>query len=251
MLAILVFHRLCLIGIISKVAGRALIEVTQYPEHQAVSRGTDVKLYCAFPFPDPNSYAKVHWWKQGESQYLHRRPDKRKIFGFDSKACGLFQLLDATLQDSGVYHCTLSIQGEMAGNGTGSQLTVCVPPDPLKIDRTAPQKNSSATLTLVCKTAAFYPENLTLTWYKNGTEITTGIITTKQQNTDGLYEVSSSLEETQPVQSGLVYTCRVSHLIKQTAEIAYIVPPPEAESKGKWIRVNYSYWNVSFFYSAS
>uniref|UniRef100_A0A4W3H5G0 Ig-like domain-containing protein n=1 Tax=Callorhinchus milii TaxID=7868 RepID=A0A4W3H5G0_CALMI len=77
----------------------------------------------------------------------------------------------------------------------------------------------SVFLTLVCETAAFYPENLTFTWFKNGTEITTGIHTIKRQNTEGLFEASSSVEETQSVQNGTVYTCCVSHISLQTPGI--------------------------------
>eukprot|EP00062_Callorhinchus_milii_P019979 gi/632975133/ref/XP_007904055.1/ PREDICTED: uncharacterized protein LOC103186685 [Callorhinchus milii] len=50
-------------------------------------------------------------------------------------------------------------------------------------------------------------------------EITTGIHTTERQNTEGLFEASSSVEETQSVQNGTVYICRVSHISLQTPGI--------------------------------
>uniref|UniRef100_A0A4W3IRD5 Ig-like domain-containing protein n=1 Tax=Callorhinchus milii TaxID=7868 RepID=A0A4W3IRD5_CALMI len=94
-----------------------------------------------------------------------------------------------------------------------------LPPIPLKISYKERRGDSSVFLTLVCETAAFYPKNLTFTWSKNGTEITTGIHTTERQNTEGLFEASSSVEETQSVQNGTVYICRVSHISLQTPGI--------------------------------
>uniref|UniRef100_A0A4W3H1I7 Ig-like domain-containing protein n=1 Tax=Callorhinchus milii TaxID=7868 RepID=A0A4W3H1I7_CALMI len=84
-------------------------------------------------------------------------------------------------------------------------------PTPLKIFSRVPERFSSAFLVLVCETAMFYPENLNLSWYKNGIEISSGITITKQQNAEGLYEASSSITETQTVRTETVYTCQVSH----------------------------------------
>uniref|UniRef100_A0A4W3H5H0 Ig-like domain-containing protein n=1 Tax=Callorhinchus milii TaxID=7868 RepID=A0A4W3H5H0_CALMI len=84
-----------------------------------------------------------------------------------------------------------------------------------------PKSDPSVSLTLVCQTAAYYPKNLTLIWYKNGIEITTGINITEQQNAEGLYEASSFVEETQGVQSKANYTCQVFHLSLQISGTAY------------------------------
>ncbi|XP_067853651.1 H-2 class II histocompatibility antigen, A-S beta chain-like [Heptranchias perlo] len=118
-------------------------------------------------------------------------------------------------------------QGIVRGNGTGSHLIVHAAPTPLIIVSMTAEGNSSASLILMCETAEFYPENFTLTWYKNGVETATGIHTIKRQNTEGLYEVSSTLEETQPVSSGAKYTCSVSHVSLETpAVITYTKSNP-------------------------
>ncbi|XP_067853519.1 tapasin-related protein-like [Heptranchias perlo] len=105
------------------------------------------------------------------------------------------------------------------------------PPTPLKIASRTAEGNPSASLTLVCETAKFFPENFTLAWCKNGVVIATGINTIKRQNTEGLYEVSSSLEETQPVPIGANYTCLVSHISLQTpAVVTYTVTKSEQAS---------------------
>uniref|UniRef100_A0A4W3H528 Ig-like domain-containing protein n=1 Tax=Callorhinchus milii TaxID=7868 RepID=A0A4W3H528_CALMI len=88
--------------------------------------------------------------------------------------------------------------------------------------------DSSKSQTLVCETAEFYPEDVTLTWYKNGNEVKTGINDTKKKNSNGLYKVSSSMEETESVQSGVIYTCVVSHVSLRIPAVAvYAVSEPK------------------------
>ncbi|XP_067853517.1 tapasin-related protein-like [Heptranchias perlo] len=212
MSASMVFLCLTLRGIIYTAADHSSFRVTQAPEQATVSRGGNVTFHCIFPISQTHSWVRVYWWKQGENKYLPRSGDKRKRFGLEGKASGFFQLLNANFQDSGVYHCAVIREGTVGGNGTASHLIVHAPPTPLKIVSRTAEGNSSASLTLVCETAEFFPENFTLAWYKNGVVIATGINTIKRQNTEGLYEVSSSLEETQPVPSDANYTCLVSHV---------------------------------------
>ncbi|XP_067905014.1 tyrosine-protein phosphatase non-receptor type substrate 1-like [Heterodontus francisci] len=88
-----------------------------------------------------------------------------------------------------------------------------VPPTPLQIF----SNESPTSLILVCQTAAFSPERLNITWYKNGSVITSGTKEIKEQNTEGLYEVSSKLNETGALQIGTNYTCQVEHICLQTA----------------------------------
>ncbi|XP_067906055.1 tapasin-related protein-like [Heterodontus francisci] len=207
---------LTLRGIIHAAAYHISFKVTQTPKVVTAAGGREIIFYCAFPiFPDHSS-VRVHWWKQGENEYLHTKPDRRKRFGLENKARGFFHLLSTTFQDSGVYHCAVIHQGTVQGNGTGSHLIVYVAPTPLNIVSRTPEGNSSASLTLECETAAFYPDNVILIWYKNGVETTLGIHTVKIQNSQGLYEVSSSLVETQPVLSDINYTCSVSHISLKT-----------------------------------
>eukprot|EP00062_Callorhinchus_milii_P018851 gi/632972918/ref/XP_007902894.1/ PREDICTED: uncharacterized protein LOC103185939 [Callorhinchus milii] len=205
------------------------IHVTQHPKHVAINRGENVKFSCALSF---TTSLRIYWWKQGESEYL--AGDHKKVFGLENTGSAFFKLLDAALQDSGIYYCTVVTQGNITVDGAGSHLTVCVPPIVLKLSSNAPQKDSSPFLTLLCETTAFYPENVTFTWSKNSTEITTGIITTNQLNAEGLFEASSCMEETQSVQNGTVYTCRVFHLSLQTPGIGnYTVHLPNIEEKDR------------------
>uniref|UniRef100_A0A4W3H1V6 Ig-like domain-containing protein n=1 Tax=Callorhinchus milii TaxID=7868 RepID=A0A4W3H1V6_CALMI len=90
-----------------------------------------------------------------------------------------------------------------------------------------------ASLTLVCETGEFYPGDVTLTWNKDGSEVKTGIHFMKENNSKGLYKVSSSLEEPKTVQSGVVYTCLVTHVTLQTPAVAVY---NAAKSKGNLLK---------------
>uniref|UniRef100_A0A4W3IUC0 Ig-like domain-containing protein n=1 Tax=Callorhinchus milii TaxID=7868 RepID=A0A4W3IUC0_CALMI len=101
-----------------------------------------------------------------------------------------------------------------------SQVSDTSPPMPPWIVSTVSDGNSTTSLTLVCETDGFYPEDIIVTWYKDDKNVFT-VNTRKQLWRDGRgYKALSSLEETQPVQSGAVYTCLVSHLSLKTPIIA-------------------------------
>ncbi|XP_067906051.1 CD276 antigen homolog [Heterodontus francisci] len=237
MLASMVF--LCLS--IHTAADHTSFSVSQAPKEAIVSTGGNITFYCIFPISQEHSWVQVLWWKQGENEYLRRSAEGRRRFGLKSKASGYFQLLSVNIQDSGVYHCAVIRQGVLRGNGTGSHLIVHVAPTPLKIVSRTPQRNTSAFLTLVCETASFYPENFTLTWYKNGIETAFGIHTNKVQNTEGLYEVSSSLVETQSVPSDTNYSCLVSHVSLRTpAVVIHTVSKSNQDS----VHNSFSFWTA-------
>ncbi|XP_032892406.1 H-2 class I histocompatibility antigen, alpha chain-like [Amblyraja radiata] len=93
-------------------------------------------------------------------------------------------------------------------------------------------ENTSVTLILVCKTATFFPLDLNITWYKNGSDIIQKIEPNKTQTSAGLYEAWSYLTETDEVESGTVYTCQVSHIsLPNPTNISYTfysrVPLPD------------------------
>uniref|UniRef100_A0A4W3H694 Ig-like domain-containing protein n=1 Tax=Callorhinchus milii TaxID=7868 RepID=A0A4W3H694_CALMI len=100
------------------------------------------------------------------------------------------------------------------------------------------ERDSSKSLTLVCETAEFYPGDVTLTWNKDGSEVKTGIDLTEAKNSKGLYKASRSMEETQPVQSGAVYTCLVSHITLRIPVVAvYTVSESNKGNLTTWRRL--------------
>ncbi|XP_038662022.1 signal-regulatory protein beta-1-like isoform X1 [Scyliorhinus canicula] len=234
--SIFLFMLLTLPMIISTAGAPATsISVSQSPKQVSISRGTNITFYCIIPLSHDNVGVEVRWWKQGENKYLANGVDGRKRFDLKSKGGGVFELRNATLQDSGTYHCGVIRDGKYSGNGTGSSLTVWVAPTPLKILLKPLASKPSTSLTLVCQTAAFYPDDLTLFWYKDGTNITAEMNPIKQRNSEGLYEVSSSLEEPQPVRDDAVYICLVTHISLPTPAIAiHTVTNSCPDSAGKY-----------------
>ncbi|XP_042196345.1 HLA class II histocompatibility antigen, DP beta 1 chain-like [Callorhinchus milii] len=114
-------------------------------------------------------------------------------------------------------------------------MTYRIPPAPLKITSIPLERSSSVFLKLVCKTHGFYPDELQLSWFVNGSEIATGISTDVQPSEQGLFQVSSSMEEKSAVQPGTVYTCQVSHPSLQTPAISnYIFTSPENANHLPW-----------------
>ncbi|XP_067906050.1 natural cytotoxicity triggering receptor 3 ligand 1-like [Heterodontus francisci] len=206
------------------VAADILVEVTQVPENIYSIVGTDIAFNCIFPTFQDDSDVNVYWWKLGGKELIQPGSDSRKRF-VNEKGRASFQLLNVSVQDSGVYHCGVAHLGNRIANGSGSQLVVSAPPTPVRIVSQASESNVSGALALVCEMASFYPEALTITWYKNNVNVETGIHTTKQLSRAGMYEASSYFEEAQSVQGGTVYVCLVSHATLQVPAMAiYLVP---------------------------
>ncbi|GCB77895.1 hypothetical protein scyTo_0016763 [Scyliorhinus torazame] len=195
--------------------------------NNAVAGGT-VNFYCTFPLFRDKSNIVVQWWKGGEREFLNTQEDPRRSFHIESKASAILRIHKVRFEDAGVYYCR--VQGEINGNGTGEQLDVSVPPDPLKIF-TVPSANGSRMYR--CQTSEFYPDAYNLVWRKDGRRLTAGVKTYSTKNTKGLYEVSSYLEEPQPGPAGTVYTCEVSHsTLKIPTRVNYIVEFAGNDSSG-------------------
>ncbi|XP_072926679.1 tyrosine-protein phosphatase non-receptor type substrate 1-like isoform X1 [Hemitrygon akajei] len=217
-------------------AEEASITVTQMPERQIIWMGRSIIFHCIIPLTYDQSRIEVRWRKQGENEYLQNEVTGRKRLVSKNKGGGYFELLNATIQDSGIYQCVVMRDGKTIGEGDGSDLKVCAAPTPLKFSSRA-LRNSSATLVLVCETAEFYPRELNITWYKNGAPATTDISTFKQENTEGLFKVSSFFQfpvSTSEV-NGTVCICLVQHISLRTPAIAiYTVPNSYRELDGKF-----------------
>ncbi|GCC26427.1 hypothetical protein chiPu_0004844 [Chiloscyllium punctatum] len=197
-----------------------LRKVKQFPKLLSVTRGGNVSMFCMFPIFEETP--DVYWRRRGEESFLE--PDSRKRIN-TNKGTSSFKILNASLADAGVYFCEVKHRRRSIENGGGTQLTVYVSPLPLKLIQV--EGISADSLKLVCKTAACYPEPIGITWRRDGVENLTSIQTVKK-TADGLYEVSSSLEEAHPVRSGVVYTCLVSHVsLPVPASVNYTINPGE------------------------
>lgn len=122
-------------------------------------------------------------------------------------------------------------------------------PTPLKIFTKTREKNPAASCIHVCETAAFYPENFTLNWYKNGNETTSEIKIETKKNAEGLYMVSSSLIARPPFQSDNKYTCLITHVSLNTPAQAVIAGSecnqgtmPPNPSPVQFVKINYYFY---------
>ncbi|XP_038661933.1 natural cytotoxicity triggering receptor 3 ligand 1-like [Scyliorhinus canicula] len=208
---------MALLGLMWPAAKVTSNKVEQFPKLLTVARGNNVSMFCTFSIYE--DAPEVSWWKRGAESLLE--PDNRKRFS-PKKGRSTLEILNASITDSGMYYCKVKHQQVNIGDGSGSQLTVFVPPTPLKM--LPIEENSATSLKFECKTAAFYPEYFRISWQRDGVEILTGIETVKNETAEGLFEVSSSLEDARPVLNGVVYTCLVSHIsLKVPASVSYTV----------------------------
>ncbi|XP_067853505.1 natural cytotoxicity triggering receptor 3 ligand 1-like [Heptranchias perlo] len=200
--------RIYFLGIFYPVAVDTSGKVTPGIVQKKALRGTNLMLQCPFPFDLDHSNVNVYWFRKDSETLL--QDDSRKQFHI-KKGGAYLHLLNVTVLDSGIYQCVAKDKDRTVGKGTFVQVVVYAVPVPLKIVSTPPERTSSASLRLQCRTAPFYPKDFNLTWHENGTEIVTGIETEQQAKTEGLFEVISYLEVTDPIERGTVYTCQVYH----------------------------------------
>ncbi|XP_038662971.1 tapasin-related protein-like [Scyliorhinus canicula] len=219
-----VLQKAQLVGIIFIVVADSLLNVTQIPETIHSIVGTDIAFECAFVTFQGHSNVNIHWWKLGENELMQPGSDSRKRFVTGNERAS-FRLLNITVQDSGVYYCGVTLQGNKAVTGSGSKLVVSALPTPVKIVPHVSESNVPGSLTLLCEMASFHPAGLTITWYKNNESIVTGINTTKQLSRAGMYDAWSYFEDAQPIREGTVYSCLVTHVTLQIPAMAsYMVP---------------------------
>ncbi|XP_043563417.1 tyrosine-protein phosphatase non-receptor type substrate 1 [Chiloscyllium plagiosum] len=219
-----VFQSIQLIKIIFIVAADVPVEVSQIPERIYATTGTNLTFYCTFSvFQDKQ--AIIYWWKLGENEFIHFGSDNRKRL-FIEKGRASLQLLNISVQDSGVYYCRLTCPGKRAANGSGSTLVVRASPTPVRIVSRPSESTAHSSLSLVCEMDLVFLDGLTITWYKNNRSIENGInTTTKQLSGAGLYKVSSYLEEARPIQGRTVFVCLMSQATLQIPAMAiYLVP---------------------------
>ncbi|XP_062923425.1 tyrosine-protein phosphatase non-receptor type substrate 1-like isoform X1 [Mobula hypostoma] len=206
------------------ICAEAQIKVSQSPKLSNRVVGESTMFYCGVGYLMENPDVDVYWWKVGEQGLLQSVNDSRKRFSPLEKGKATFQLLNISVGDRGLYYCGVKKQLEPMSNGTGTKLVVHVPPSPLSITYNETENNGSAAVIFECTTAEFYPENINISWYKNGLTVETGIQSKLHLSASGLYVVSSILEEASPVKSGATYTCLANHPTEQTKTDIRFIP---------------------------
>ncbi|XP_055504728.1 H-2 class II histocompatibility antigen, A-Q beta chain-like [Leucoraja erinacea] len=215
----LIYLYLCALWIFYEVAPAT---ISQIPKASTVMVGTDITFECVTSEVPNKASLIVNWWKLGDEGLLQPSSHGRKQVIPLENVRSLLKIFDVRVADSGIYYCNVVQQTDEIVKGTGSRLEVHASPEPVSLSTKAPETNSS-NLVLVCKTGEFYPESLTFIWYKNDTNIETGISTSKILNSNGTYAASSSLQTLQPSGSSALYTCLVTHRTLQSPAMAIYV----------------------------
>ncbi|XP_059507783.1 tyrosine-protein phosphatase non-receptor type substrate 1-like [Stegostoma tigrinum] len=175
---------------------------------KTVQGGSSVLMHCTFSAEFDYSNVTAYWWKEDNKTVLQE--DSKKLFRVIRGEASL-KLLNVTVRDAGTYHCAVAYQKQKLGQAA-VQLIVYALPAPLKIVSVPSEDLFSASLRLQCRTSDFYPKDFNLTWFKNGTKILTGFRNEQLAKPEGLYEVVSTLELREAVESGTAYTCQVYHV---------------------------------------
>ncbi|XP_038661939.1 tyrosine-protein phosphatase non-receptor type substrate 1-like [Scyliorhinus canicula] len=197
-------HYLSVLGIIYTAPDAAALSVVQMPDRLTPVEGTNVTMNCSVKLLFASAKVDTYWWKDLSEAILNRTADERKLVTPFKQGSVELHLLNVSFEDSGFYYCSVKEEVGKVSNGNGTELIVHVPPTPVNITLL-----SKSPPILICTTGGFFPEELNLTWYINGTEIISGANGTQRWNEKGLYRVSSSLK---PVDIWSVYTCQVSHV---------------------------------------
>ncbi|XP_038662031.1 tyrosine-protein phosphatase non-receptor type substrate 1-like isoform X1 [Scyliorhinus canicula] len=196
------------LGIVYGATGGTSLSVRQIPTLESPVKGANVSMYCSIPLFDHNTLVDVYWRRDSKEGTLQLSSDKRNIMIPFRQGSAELHLLNVSFQDSGVYYCSVRVFSKKVSSENGTELIVQVPPTPVKITLVP-----SHSLTLLCTTAGFFPEEFDLIWYRNNIIITSGMSTRELKNEEGLYQVSSSLTQ---LETNSFYSCGVSHSSLET-----------------------------------
>uniref|UniRef100_A0A8D0YBY2 Ig-like domain-containing protein n=1 Tax=Sus scrofa TaxID=9823 RepID=A0A8D0YBY2_PIG len=141
-----------------------------------------------------------------------------------------------TVTDAGTYFCVKFKEGKPDieyQSGQGTQVTVIAPPSLPVIIGPLEKALIGQAVNFSCISYGFFPENITLKWFKNGKEISslqTHVVKLKESN---VYKISSTTEVVLSLQDFYAYiTCDVNHLslhypLQGTADLSktMLVPP--------------------------
>uniref|UniRef100_A0A4X1SKJ5 Ig-like domain-containing protein n=1 Tax=Sus scrofa TaxID=9823 RepID=A0A4X1SKJ5_PIG len=220
-----------------------MLKVQQAELSQTVSPGETLTLSCSVPDSFPKG--PVLWFKG-------TGPNRQLIYSFRG---GLFprvkktgnttkagntdfsiRISEISLADAGTYFCVKFKEGKPDieyQSGQGTQVTVIAPPSLPVIIGPLEKALIGQAVNFSCISYGFFPENITLKWFKNGKEISslqTHVVKLKESN---VYKISSTTEVVLSLQDFYAYiTCDVNHLslhypLQGTADLSktMLVPP--------------------------
>ncbi|XP_036608901.1 signal-regulatory protein beta-1-like [Trichosurus vulpecula] len=164
---------------LSGVRGQEEIQVLQPKGPVSVAEGETVTLNCTLPWVQPPG--TVIWFKG-------KGPQRQEIYNFKGgtyprikKTAPLSSTTDYSIsishitpEDSGTYYCVKFKRGTTdteLKSGGGTTLSVTAKPSLPLVSSPQKRANINQMVNMSCSSTGFFPKDITLKWFKNGTEL--------------------------------------------------------------------------------
>ena len=255
-------HCVLLLILLLGLKGAAVreLKVIQPVKSFFVGAGGSATLNCTVTYLLP--VGPIRWFKGvGQSRLLiysftgERFPRITNVSDVTKRSNLDFsiRISNVTPADSGTYYCVKFQRGPSEPDmeiqsGGGTELSVFAKPSSPMVSGPAARAVPQQTVTFTCRSHGFFPQNLTLKWFKNGNEISHLETSVEPEETSVSYRVSSTVQvvlEPRDVRSQII--CEVDHVTLDRAPLRgiahiseFIQVPPTLEISQQPTMV----WNV-------
>ncbi|XP_051776342.1 tapasin-related protein-like [Erpetoichthys calabaricus] len=207
---------------------QSVVSVKQTPAVLVALRGATVYLPCTFSVLDtskhPTAKCAVQWYKTKEGQ----EPSRNCTLTLRTSRLSLAHpepslrvqnaslvIRNLTLEDTGVYYCSVTIWQKGTGQGNGTHLRVYATPTAPQVLLQVSTDPGATSLALICKTRGFQPSNISLIWTRDP-YLPKPMAPVNQQQLLNVaaneQQVTSHLSVFPWDITGAVYTCEVWHV---------------------------------------
>ncbi|XP_059505979.1 uncharacterized protein LOC125457037 [Stegostoma tigrinum] len=204
---------------------RLIVSVT--PSEIKALKGQTVNIDCSYQNED-GEQLRIKWGRKDSAQVLCDYTYNKNNIKYTLWHCiehmnitvdlstnsSSLTIYDLHLNDSSIYFCQISIEippPTLTVKGKGVLLKVEAQPTVQLIEKTQPYPNEWREL--ICTSLEFYPDDIQVSWFKNGQRITNGVKNgTLYTNSDGSFSITSALNlSVLEWNEGEMYSCQVNH----------------------------------------
>ncbi|XP_048459030.1 immunoglobulin lambda-1 light chain-like [Rhincodon typus] len=201
------------------------LTVFQTPSEIRALKGDNVQINCSYS--DTVEQFRIMWKRNTSTQlFCHHMENKincssimhcteRANITVDSSTKSSSLIIhDLHLSDADIYFCQVDFEippPSQSARGKGTRITVEAQPTVQLIERTQPYPNEGREL--ICTSLEFYPDDIQVSWFKDGQRITNSIKNgTLYTNSDGSFSITSALNLSVLEQNETgIYSCQVNH----------------------------------------